>query len=375
MCSAATEPVRLGVIGTGFISAVHRQCAVRSPRVDLVAVASARGRATREPVGGLDTGVRLLTIAELLAADDVEAVLVCTRTRDHADHAVAGAREWEAPADREARGDRPGRPPPDRDRGGGASPGRSCASPITAATTRPSARSPRPVRVGSDRHAVRGPAHQPRGLPAERRQRAPPAGSSWTWACTTSTRPAGSCRRIPTPPTPSPRTPSTATPDLDNAHITVAHGGGVATIHLSRTSTLGMEIRCEVIGPDGSVVLAQAATGDGVTVRSPAANPGFPADCRDRFAAAYQAQIDDFGAACHGEQTAQRDPGGRSLGGGDGGGRARQRRAPRAPPGRRRWEWEQRAPGAGDPSASGLQPQRAVGRLLWNVPSDRGGHR
>ena len=83
--------------------------------------------------------------------------------------------------------------------------------------------------------------------------------------------------------------------DLDNAHITIGHGGGVATTHLSRTSTLGMEIRCEVLGPDGSVVLAQAATGSGVTVRSPAAwSPGFPADCRDRFAAAYQAQMDDF---------------------------------------------------------------------------------
>ena len=92
--------------------------------------------------------------------------------------------------------------------------------------------------------------------------------------------------------------------ELDNAHITVAHGGGVATIHLSRTSTLGMEIRCEVIGPDGSVVLAQAGTGAGVTVRSSAAAPGFPADCRDRFAAAYQAQMDGFGGACRGEVTA-----------------------------------------------------------------------
>ena len=91
--------------------------------------------------------------------------------------------------------------------------------------------------------------------------------------------------------------------DLDNAHVTVAHGGAIATTHLSRTSTIGMEIRCEVVGPDGSVILSQASTGSGVTVVSAAAGTRFPADCRDRFAAAYQAQMDDFGAACRGAET------------------------------------------------------------------------
>jgi predicted dehydrogenase len=31
--------------------------------------------------------------------------------------------------------------------------------------------------------------------------------------------------------------------------------------------------------------------------------PRFPADCRDRFAAAYRAQMDDFAAACRGEEA------------------------------------------------------------------------
>jgi predicted dehydrogenase len=92
--------------------------------------------------------------------------------------------------------------------------------------------------------------------------------------------------------------------DLDNAYITVTHGGAVATTHLSRTSTLGMEIRCEVVGTEGSAMLAQAATGTGVTVLSPAAPPAFPSDCRARFDAAYQAQMDAFAAACRGAQTA-----------------------------------------------------------------------
>ena len=116
--------------------------------------------------------------------------------------------------------------------------------------------------------------------------------------------------------------------DLDNAYVTIGHGGAVATTHLSRTSTIGMEIRCEVIGAGR---LGHARPGRHrrrrVTVLSPASTRGFPADCRDRFAAAYQAQMDDFGAACRGEADAERDARGRPLGGGDGRGRARQRGA------------------------------------------------
>ena len=36
--------------------------------------------------------------------------------------------------------------------------------------------------------------------------------------------------------------------DVDNAYITIALGDAAATVHLSRTSTYGMDIRCEVVG-------------------------------------------------------------------------------------------------------------------------------
>ena len=85
---ARPAPIRLGIAGTGFISAVHRGCAARSEAVELVAVASARGRATHDRVGALDPAVRLLTMDELLGSGDVDAIVVCTRTADHADHAV-----------------------------------------------------------------------------------------------------------------------------------------------------------------------------------------------------------------------------------------------------------------------------------------------
>jgi myo-inositol 2-dehydrogenase / D-chiro-inositol 1-dehydrogenase len=300
--NAGDESVRLGIIGTGFISAVHTQCAVRSPRVDLVAVASARGRATRERVGPLDSDVRLLTIAELIAADDVEAVLVCTRTRDHADHAVAvleGGKHLLI--------EKPGA--------------------ITLADHRriEAAAAGRPgqvVRVAYHRRhdpgfrevaqVIRsGAVGEPFAVQLASREDFPPSaddGSAGGFIMDVGVHDFDTARWLlqkdPDTAYTLAQNPVFRDDELDNAHITVAHGGGVATIHLSRTSTLGMEIRCEVIGPDGSVVLAQAATGGGVTVRSPAAAPGFPADCRDRFADAYQAQMDGFGGACRGEETA-----------------------------------------------------------------------
>jgi myo-inositol 2-dehydrogenase/D-chiro-inositol 1-dehydrogenase len=284
--SAATEPVRLGIIGTGFISAVHRQCAVRSPRVDLVAVASARGRATRERVGELDPGVKLLTIDELLSAGDVEAVLVCTRTRDHADHAVDALRSG-----KHLLIEKPGA--------------------IDLADHRrietAAAEHPRQVvRVAYHRRhdpafrevaaAVRsGAIGTPFAVQLTSREDFPPSaddGPAGGFIMDVGAHDFDTARWLlqkdPDTAYTLAQNPVFGDADLDNAHITVAHGGGVATIHLSR---------------DGSVVLAQAATGSGVTVRSPAANPGFPADCRDRFADAYQAQMDDFGAACRGEQT------------------------------------------------------------------------
>lgn len=55
--SEGFEPVRLGIAGTGFIAGVHAACAQRSPSVELVAVASSRGRASRDRFEDLDPAV------------------------------------------------------------------------------------------------------------------------------------------------------------------------------------------------------------------------------------------------------------------------------------------------------------------------------
>jgi len=299
--SAPQSPSVWAIIGTGFISAVHRQCALRSPHVDLVAVASARGRATRERVGDLDSSVRLLTIAELLAADDVEAVLVCTRTREHAGHAVDVLRSG-----KHLLLEKPGAIDLADHRRIEAAAAEHHRQVVRVAYHR--RHDPAFCEVAA---AVQsGAIGTPFAVQLTSREDFPPSaddGPAGGFIMDVGAHDFDTARWLlqqdPVTAYTLAQNPVYADADLDNAHITVAHGGGVATIHLSRTSTLGMEIRCEVIGPDGSVVLAQAATGSGVTVRSPAANPGFPADCRGRFADAYQAQMDDFGAACRGEQT------------------------------------------------------------------------
>ena len=119
--------------------------------------------------------------------------------------------------------------------------------------------------------------------------------------------------------------------DLDNAYITIGLDGAVATTHLSRTSKIGMDIRCEVIGPDGSIFLTQAPVTGEISLFARESARAFPADCRERFRDAYQAQIDDFGAACRGRGDAERDARGRPLGGRHSRRRTRQRRPPGAP--------------------------------------------
>jgi myo-inositol 2-dehydrogenase/D-chiro-inositol 1-dehydrogenase len=299
--SADPNPVRLGILGTGFISAVHRQCALRSAGVDLVAVASARGRATRDRVGPLDPDVRLLTMDELISDDDVDAVLVCTRTRDHAEHAVAALL-----GGKHLLIEKPGA--------------------ITLADHRrieaAAAQHPHQVvRVAYHRRhdpgfrelaqiVQSGAIGEPFAIQLASREDFPPSaddGPAGGFIMDVGVHDFDTARWL------LQRDPDTAyavvhnpvfrDAELDNAYITVAHAGRVATTHLSRTSTIGMEIRCEVVGADGSAMLAQAATGTGITVLSPAAAPGFPADCRERFGDAYQSQMDDFGAACRGEET------------------------------------------------------------------------
>src|SRR4029078_4511800 len=91
--------------------------------------------------------------------------------------------------------------------------------------------------------------------------------------------------------------------DREHAYVTIALGDAAATVNLSRTSTFGMDIRCEVVGPGGTIRLSEMAVGGGLAVLSSASSGAFPEDCRSRFPDAYQAQMDAFARACRGQTT------------------------------------------------------------------------
>ena len=88
--------------------------------------------------------------------------------------------------------------------------------------------------------------------------------------------------------------------DLDNGVVTIRFaGGGIAVTHVSRTSSFGHDIRCEVVGSEGSVFVRGPGDGAAELIdRSDAVR--FPPDYRARFADAYVAELTAFVAACTG---------------------------------------------------------------------------
>ena len=90
--------------------------------------------------------------------------------------------------------------------------------------------------------------------------------------------------------------------DLDNAGVTVRFdGGGTALLHISRTCPWGHDIRTEVVGDEGSVLIGNAASRAGVTLMTRADGATFPQDYRELFTDAYAAELAAFVAACAGE--------------------------------------------------------------------------
>jgi len=86
--------------------------------------------------------------------------------------------------------------------------------------------------------------------------------------------------------------------DLDNALVTIRFDdGGAAVTHVSRTCAFGHDVRCEIVGSEGSVFVGE--TGAGLVTA--AERPRYPQDFRERFADAYREELAAFVAACRGE--------------------------------------------------------------------------
>lgn len=96
--------------------------------------------------------------------------------------------------------------------------------------------------------------------------------------------------------------------DVDNAAVTIRFdGGGIAVTHVSRTCAFGHDIRFEVVGSKGSVLIGNAASREGVIALTATDQSSFPQDYRERFDDAYRAELAAFVAACAGDE--QRGPG------------------------------------------------------------------
>jgi predicted dehydrogenase len=82
--------VRVALVGAGFIAGAHAAAAAALPDVELVAVTDRDGGAARRFAA--TWGVRVAPdVADLLDADDVDAVVVCTPNDTHAELGLAAA--------------------------------------------------------------------------------------------------------------------------------------------------------------------------------------------------------------------------------------------------------------------------------------------
>jgi predicted dehydrogenase len=294
--------LRLGIAGAGFIGQMHARNAARSDQVELVAVAGARGAHSATALAEeLGDNVRAVSFEQLLDDPRVEAVLLATRTSDHAVHAVQVLE-----AGKHLLLEKPGAITLNEQQ-----------SICDAAAAHPEL----VVRVAYHRR------HDPRfrelaALISDGRIGAPYA--------------AHSISREDYPPGDEDRYAGGFIMDVgvhdfdtarwllgadpqrvfaaaqsavyresggDNVYITIDYATAAATVHLSRTSRVGLEVRFEVIGTEGTALLYPAATGGGITVMTAREGHRFASDCRTAFPDAYPAELRDFAAACRGERA------------------------------------------------------------------------
>lgn len=281
---------------------LHAENAQRIEGAELVAVAAARpGRAAKV---GCALGVRPCTYSEAFTADDVDAVVLAARSRDHGPLALdvlCGGKHLFLEK-----------------------PGATTLAEHEALRQESEARPDQVVQVGYMRR------YDPAFVEAHRRIRAGEAGDALLvlltsrdmgWPEDEDPRDTGgflldmashdydaACWILDDEPVEVAAVRQAhvypelaALGDLDNAVVTIRfERGGVAATHVSRTSAFAHDIRGEIVGSAGSVFVRGA--GDGAAVLLARGDSDrFPADYRARFADAYLAELDAFVRACTGE--------------------------------------------------------------------------
>jgi predicted dehydrogenase len=294
------SPLRLGIVGTGFIGEFHARNAVASDAVEFVAVASARGPDNaRKLAGELGGSVRGLAVETMLADPGVEAVLLATRTTDHASHAVEVLEHG-----KHLLLEKPGAPTLAEHE-----------SIADAAARRPD----RVVRIAYHRrHDPRfqelarliedGAIGEPYAVHSISREDYPPSDDdrfTGGFIMDVGVHDFDTARWLIGSDPRSVHALAHATrytdAELDNVYVAIEYGRRAGTVQLSRTSRVGLEMRFEVIGSEGSALLTEQRLGGGITVWTAARAHEFPDDCRAAFAEAYPRELADFAASCRGE--------------------------------------------------------------------------
>jgi len=298
--------VRLGIAGLGGMGMVHARNAVAAGGVDLVAVASTRpGRAAEV---ARELGVRGCSYDELLAADDVDAVVVAARSIDHARVATAALNAGkhvflEKPgattvADHEAlRAEADARPEQIVQVGYHR---RHDPAYVEAARLVDEGAVGRPLLVLTISRDVRTPeAEDPRPAGGFLLDMASHDYDAACWFLAQEPERVHVERQLEVFPE------LEALGDLDNAAVTIRFdGGGLATTHASRTCPWGHDVRLEVVGDEGSVFIGAGASTSGVGVVTGADAHRYPVDYRALFADAYVRELEAFARVCMGDGPA-----------------------------------------------------------------------
>jgi predicted dehydrogenase len=282
---------------------VHARNALASPRAELVAVAAARAGRAEEVGAELD--VQALPYGELLAADDVEAVVLAARSVDHARLAAEALGHGkhvllEKPGATTLAGHDALRD------AAAAAPGlvlhvaymrRYDADFAQAARRVAAGEIGRPLVVLLTSRDTEWPGDEdPGDTGGFLVDMAVHDYDTACWLLGEEPVEAFAARQASVYPE------LEAVGDLDNGVVTIRFdGGGLAVTHVSRTCAFGHDIRCEVVGTEGSLLVGNAASGAGVRVVGRGDAGRFPQDYRERFADAYRAELDAFLAAVRGD--------------------------------------------------------------------------
>jgi myo-inositol 2-dehydrogenase / D-chiro-inositol 1-dehydrogenase len=304
----ASGLLRVAVAGCGEIGELHAHNVLAQPHARLVAMASTRAERAVEFAASLGSSVLGLTHEQLAAAEEVDAVVLATRSREHAARAIALIE-----AGKHVLLEKPGATTlADHERLRAAAAAHPDVLVRVAYMRRFDAdfvEAARLVHGGAiGRPLLALLTSRDRGWPAND----DPADAGGflldmgvhdydtaCWILGAQPASVSVARQALVHPE------LHAMGDLDNALVTIRfEGGELAGSHISRVCAFGQDIRCEFVGSEGSVLVGDAASAPGVTAIDARDRARFPADYRARFAGAYAAELAHFVAECRGAAPA-----------------------------------------------------------------------